>query len=89
MESFDSVRINDLKYISLGLASPEKIREWSRGEVKKAETINYRTYRPEKEGIFCEKKKSPFQQSGGTGWGILILPLLLCISGFSGLCLPG
>ncbi|MFC1479060.1 DNA-directed RNA polymerase subunit beta' [Planctomycetota bacterium] len=59
MESFDSVRINDLKYISLGLASPEKIREWSRGEVKKAETINYRTYRPEKEGIFCEKIFGP------------------------------
>lgn len=59
MESFDSVRINDLQYISVGLASPEKIREWSRGEVKKAETINYRTYRPEKEGIFCEKIFGP------------------------------
>jgi len=59
MESFDNVRINDLKYISIGLASPEKIREWSRGEVKKAETINYRTYRPEKEGIFCEKIFGP------------------------------
>ncbi len=59
MESFESIRVNDLKYISLGLASPEKIRSWSRGEVKKPETINYRTYRPEKDGIFCEKIFGP------------------------------
>ncbi|MFH1706465.1 MAG: DNA-directed RNA polymerase subunit beta' [Planctomycetota bacterium] len=59
MEAFDSIRVNDLKYISIGLASPEKIRKWSRGEVKKPETINYRTYRPEKEGIFCEKIFGP------------------------------
>jgi DNA-directed RNA polymerase subunit beta' len=48
---FDSIRI--------GLASPEKIREWSRGEVKKPETINYRTLKPEKEGLFCEKIFGP------------------------------
>lgn len=41
--------------IKIGLASPEKIREWSYGEVKKPETINYRTLKPEKEGLFCEK----------------------------------
>lgn len=41
--------------IQIGLASPEKIREWSRGEVKKPETINYRTLKPEKDGLFCEK----------------------------------
>ena len=41
--------------IKIGLASPEKIREWSRGEVKKPETINYRTLKPEKDGLFCEK----------------------------------
>ena len=41
--------------IKIGLASPEKIREWSRGEVTKPETINYRTLKPEKEGLFCEK----------------------------------
>ena len=48
---FDSIRI--------GLASPEKIRQWSRGEVKKPETINYRTLKPEKEGLFCEKIFGP------------------------------
>ncbi len=41
--------------IKIGLASPEKIREWSRGEVKKPETINYRTLKPEKDGLFCER----------------------------------
>lgn len=51
LNNFDSIRI--------GLASPEKIREWSRGEVKKPETINYRTLKPEKEGLFCEKIFGP------------------------------
>ncbi|MEG2088482.1 DNA-directed RNA polymerase subunit beta' [Niameybacter sp.] len=45
--------------IRIGLASPEKIREWSRGEVKKPETINYRTQRPERDGLFCEKIFGP------------------------------
>ena len=49
--SFDAIKI--------GLASPEKIREWSRGEVKKPETINYRTLKPEKDGLFCEKIFGP------------------------------
>ena len=49
--SFDSIKIN--------LASPEKIREWSRGEVLKPETINYRTLKPEKDGLFCEKIFGP------------------------------
>ena len=49
--SFSAVRI--------GLASPEKIREWSHGEVKKAETINYRTYRPERDGLFCARIFGP------------------------------
>ena len=44
---FDSMRI--------GLASPEKIRQWSFGEVKKPETINYRTLNPERDGLFCER----------------------------------
>ncbi|NCC14980.1 MAG: DNA-directed RNA polymerase subunit beta' [Clostridia bacterium] len=48
---FDSIKI--------GLASPEKIREWSRGEVRKPETINYRTLKPEKDGLFCEKIFGP------------------------------
>ena len=45
--------------ISIGIASPEKIREWSRGEVKKPETINYRTLKPERDGLFCEKIFGP------------------------------
>ena len=49
--TFDKIRI--------GLASPEKIREWSRGEVKKPETINYRTLKPERDGLFCEKIFGP------------------------------
>lgn len=49
--NFDSIQI--------GLASPEKIREWSRGEVKKPETINYRTLKPEKDGLFCERIFGP------------------------------
>ena len=49
--TFDKIRI--------GLASPEKIREWSRGEVKKPETINYRTLKPEKDGLFCERIFGP------------------------------
>ena len=46
-EDFDSIRI--------GLASPEMIRSWSFGEVKKPETINYRTFKPERDGLFCAK----------------------------------
>ena len=49
--SFDAIRI--------GLASPDKIREWSHGEVKKPETINYRTLKPEKDGLFCERIFGP------------------------------
>ncbi len=45
--------------IKIGLASPEKIREWSRGEVTKPETINYRTLKPERDGLFCEKIFGP------------------------------
>ena len=49
--TFDAIRI--------GLASPEKIMEWSRGEVTKPETINYRTLKPEKDGLFCERIFGP------------------------------
>lgn len=45
--------------IKIGLASPEKIREWSHGEVKRPETINYRTLKPEKDGLFCERIFGP------------------------------
>ena len=41
--------------IKIGIASPDKIREWSYGEVKKPETINYRTLKPERDGLFCER----------------------------------
>ncbi|NLY77628.1 MAG: DNA-directed RNA polymerase subunit beta' [Tissierellia bacterium] len=51
--------LNNFESIRIGLASPEKIRQWSRGEVKKPETINYRTLKPEKEGLFCEKIFGP------------------------------
>ena len=50
---------NNFASIKIGLASPEKIREWSYGEVKKPETINYRTLKPEREGLFCEKIFGP------------------------------
>lgn len=51
--------VNNFDSMQIGLASPEQIREWSRGEVKKPETINYRTLRPEREGLFCEKIFGP------------------------------
>jgi DNA-directed RNA polymerase subunit beta' len=50
---------NNFESIRIGLASPEKILEWSHGEVKKPETINYRTLKPEKDGLFCEKIFGP------------------------------
>jgi len=50
---------NNFEAISIGLASPEQIRAWSSGEVKKPETINYRTLKPEREGLFCEKIFGP------------------------------
>ena len=51
--------LNDFDSIQIGVASPEKIREWSYGEVTKPETINYRTQKPEKDGLFCEKIFGP------------------------------
>src|ERR1700756_2349321 len=52
-EEFDAIKI--------GLASPEKIRSWSYGEVKKPETINYRTFKPERDGLFCAKIFGPIK----------------------------
>ncbi|MDD3586411.1 MAG: DNA-directed RNA polymerase subunit beta', partial [Thermoguttaceae bacterium] len=52
-------RINDFNAVKISLANPEKIRRESKGEVKKPETINYRTYRPERDGLFCEKIFGP------------------------------
>jgi len=53
------LELNNFDSIKIGLASPEKIREWSRGEVKKPETINYRTLKPERDGLFCERIFGP------------------------------
>lgn len=52
-EPFDAIKI--------GIASPEKIRSWSYGEVKKPETINYRTFKPERDGLFCAKIFGPIK----------------------------
>ena len=49
------MEFNVFESIKIGLASPEQIRKWSYGEVKKPETINYRTLKPERDGLFCER----------------------------------
>ncbi len=53
------MRVQDLESIRIILASPDRILEWSHGEVTKPETINYRNQRPEKDGLFCEKIFGP------------------------------
>jgi DNA-directed RNA polymerase subunit beta' len=53
--------LNNFDALQIGLASPEKIREWSKGEVKKPETINYRTLKPERDGLFCERIFGPIK----------------------------
>jgi DNA-directed RNA polymerase subunit beta' len=52
-------KLEDLVGLRVGLASPEKIKKWSNGEIKRPETINYRTFRPEREGLFCERIFGP------------------------------
>ena len=59
LESCSYDRINDYASVKISLARPHDIRSWSFGEVKKPETINYRTYRPEKDGLFCERIFGP------------------------------
>ena len=51
--------VNNFESMRIGLASPEQIRAWSYGEVKKPETINYRTLKPERDGLFCERIFGP------------------------------
>src|SRR5574344_2124017 len=51
--------LNNFDSMQIAIASPEKIREWSHGEVTKAETINYRTQKPERDGLFCERIFGP------------------------------
>lgn len=53
------IELNNFDAMQISLASPEQIREWSRGEVKKPETINYRTLKPERDGLFCERIFGP------------------------------
>ncbi|MFF3025135.1 DNA-directed RNA polymerase subunit beta' [Gottfriedia sp. NPDC057948] len=53
------IDVNKFEYMKIGLASPDKIRSWSYGEIKKPETINYRTLKPEKDGLFCERIFGP------------------------------
>ena len=53
------IEVNKFEALKIGIASPDKIREWSNGEVKKPETINYRTLKPERDGLFCEKIFGP------------------------------
>src|SRR6056297_1811378 len=55
----ESLKINDFNAIKLKLASPDDVKSWSHGEVTKPETINYRTQKPEKDGLFCEKIFGP------------------------------
>ena len=52
-------RVSNFEFIRVGIASPEQIRDWSYGEVTKPETINYRSFKPEKDGLFCEKIFGP------------------------------
>ena len=61
-EGGNLIKVDELEIfdkIKIGLASDEQIREWSKGEVKKPETINYRTLKPEKDGLFCERIFGP------------------------------
>jgi len=58
--------VNFFDEIRIGLATADEIRKWSHGEVKKPETINYRTLKPERDGLFCEKIFGP------TGLGVLL-----------------
>ena len=53
--------VEDFDLIRIGLASPDMIRSWSYGEVKKPETINYRTFKPERDGLFCAKIFGPIK----------------------------
>ena len=52
-------RVNLVDYVAISVASPESIQRWSKGEVKNPETINYRTFKPEKGGLFCERIFGP------------------------------
>ena len=59
LKQFELSNSNEFDLIKISIASPEKIRSWSFGEVKKPETINYRTFKPEKDGLFCARIFGP------------------------------
>ena len=61
-------QLNELEYIPIGIASPDKILEWSYGEVKKPETINYKTFKPEKDGLFDERIFGPSKDWHCAAW---------------------
>jgi len=60
-------KVNQVEYVAISVASPEAIRAWSKGEVKNPETINYRTFKPEKGGLFLRTHFRP-----GQGLGMLV-----------------
>ena len=61
LKQFELSTNNDFDLIKISIASPEKVRSWSFGEVKKPETINYRTFKPERDGLFCAKIFGPIK----------------------------
>ena len=69
------LEINDFNAIRISLASPEDILSWSHGEVTKPETINYRTLKPERDGLFCERIFGPTEGLGVLLWKIQARPL--------------
>ena len=69
-EDFDAIRI--------GLASPDMIRSWSYGEVKKPETINYRTFKPERDGLFCAKIFGPVKDYECLVWQVQAVQASWC-----------
>ena len=61
MKNLNKIRANDIEGIKLTLASPEQVLDWSSGEVKKPETINYKSQKAESDGLFCEKIFGPIK----------------------------
>jgi len=66
------LEVNDFNAMRISLASPEQIRGWSYGEVTKPETINYRTLKPEKDGLFCERIFGPTRTGNATAANISV-----------------
>ena len=82
---YNGIKINDYNAVKISLANPKTIRENSKGEVKKPETVNYRTFRPERDGLFCERIFGPLSYLSLLFFGSLhsdafIFPFVLCFS---------